>query len=118
MKHLVGWRSVLGGSGALCVMIIGTIEMLLLSVDNLESVQLVSHSHIIYLCRIPHMKLVSFTEATALHYATFGQGDGAIFLDNVYCIGNETRLADCQHQGIASHDCSHYEDAGVVCPGE
>ena len=33
-------------------------------------------------------------------------------------MGNESRLADCQHQGIASHDCSHSEDAGVVCSGE
>ena len=42
MKHLVEWRSVLGGSGVQCVMTTGTIEMLLLSVDNLDSVQLVS----------------------------------------------------------------------------
>ena len=39
MKPLVEWSFVLGGSGAQCVMIFGTIEMLLLSVDNLDSVQ-------------------------------------------------------------------------------
>ena len=44
MKHLAGWRSVLGGSGAQCVMTIGIISMLLLFVDNLDSVQKVSHS--------------------------------------------------------------------------
>ena len=44
MKHLVGWRSVLGGSGAQCVMTTGIIEMLLLSVDNLDLVQKVNHS--------------------------------------------------------------------------
>ena len=44
MKHLAGWRSVLGGSGAQCVMTIGIIEMQLLSVDNWDSVQKVSHS--------------------------------------------------------------------------
>ena len=49
---------------------------------------------------------------------TVGQGIGPIYLDEVTCIGNETRLAECQHQGIAFHDCSHFEDAGVVCLGE
>ena len=49
---------------------------------------------------------------------TVRQGIGHIFLDNVICTGNESRLADCLHQGIASHDCSHSEDAGVVCSGE
>ena len=44
MKHLAGWKSVLVGSGAQCVMTIGIIEMLLLSVDNLDSIQKVSHS--------------------------------------------------------------------------
>ena len=64
------------------------------------------------------MKLVLFSGAIALRYATFGQGSGPIFLDNVFCMGRETRLAECQHRGIGSHNCHHYEDAGVVCPGE
>ena len=59
----------------------------------------------------------SFPGAIALHRATYGQGIGPIFLDSVICTGSETRLADCPQQGIASHDCSHYEDAGVICPG-
>ena len=56
--------------------------------------------------------------AFALFSATFGRGDGPIFLDSVVCTGDESSLAECQHQGVASHDCSHSEDAGVVCPGE
>ena len=44
MKHLVEWRSVSGGPGAQCVMTLGIIEMLLLSVDNLDLVQKVRRS--------------------------------------------------------------------------
>ena len=44
MKHLAGWRSVLGGSGGQCVMTIGVVHMQLLSVDNLDSIQKVNHS--------------------------------------------------------------------------
>ena len=61
---------------------------------------------------------VLFSGAIALDYATFGEGGGPIFLDDVNCIGSEIRLADCSHRGIGSHNCYHYEDAGVVCPGE
>ncbi|MBN3319508.1 DMBT1 protein, partial [Atractosteus spatula] len=52
---------------------------------------------------------------SALQYAAFGQGTGLIFLDNVNCIGNESSLLNCSYPGIGVHDCSHYEDAAVIC---
>ena len=55
------------------------------------------------------------TGATAFSLAFFGQGTGAIWLDNVECTGNETRLYDCQNTGIGVHNCSHIEDGGVRC---
>ena len=55
------------------------------------------------------------TGATAFFFAFFGQGTGSIWLDNVVCTGNETRLYDCQNTGIGVHNCSHFEDVGVRC---
>lgn len=46
---------------------------------------------------------------------TFGRATGNIWLDNVYCTGNETNLADCRHSDWGIHHCTHYEDAGVRC---
>ena len=55
---------------------------------------------------------MAFTNATR---AGFGVAIGAIFLDNVRCLGNESRLTDCLHNGIGSHNCFHNEDVGARC---
>lgn len=51
---------------------------------------------------------------SALSFAYFGEGEGSILMDNVECEGNETSLIECKYDADAS-DCSHSEDAGVVC---
>ena len=38
-----------------------------------------------------------------------------IWMDNVYCSGEEQALADCQFDGWKLHDCTTSEAAGVVC---
>ena len=47
--------------------------------------------------------------------AYFGQGSGSIWLDNVHCVGTETSIYNCRHNGFGNHNCGHWEDVGVEC---
>ena len=63
-------------------------------------------------------KQLGFAGATeAVHQAGFGEGVGPTFLDEVACTGLEERLEDCPSNGWRVEDCSHSEDAGVICTG-
>ena len=57
--------------------------------------------------------LLSAGPAIPLSRAHFGVGSGPILLDNLGCSGDEDTLLDCPR---TDHDCSHFEDAGVICP--
>ncbi|XP_031697715.1 putative DMBT1-like protein, partial [Anarrhichthys ocellatus] len=47
--------------------------------------------------------------------AHFGQGSGPIWLDDLQCSGTESSLTHCTHRELGIHNCSHSEDAGVIC---
>ena len=59
--------------------------------------------------------ILVYAGATAFGVARFGQGSGLIFLDEVQCVGFESRLRECPANPIGGHDCDHSEDAGVQC---
>ena len=55
---------------------------------------------------------------SAPRYARFGQGNGRIWLDDVFCSGIERSIVDCGHRGWGVENCGHSEDASVICSSE
>jgi len=45
----------------------------------------------------------------------YGPGEGEIWLDGVICLGTETDITECQHNGWAGHSCEHQDDVSVSC---
>ncbi|XP_013873478.1 lysyl oxidase homolog 3B [Austrofundulus limnaeus] len=62
---------------------------------------------------------LGFVSATGwTHSAKYGKGQGKIWLDNVLCNGGEKSIEFCKSRGWGNSDCTHDEDAGVVCRDE
>ena len=57
---------------------------------------------------------LNFPDAVALTTG-FTNGVGQIWLTEVRCRGNETRLTDCIIPSFRTPSCTHIEDAGVRC---
>ena len=54
---------------------------------------------------------------SAMGSAHFGAGSGRILLNTLDCRGKESHVWKCPSQGWRVHNCSHENDAGVVCSG-
>ncbi|XP_064191277.1 lysyl oxidase homolog 3B isoform X2 [Anguilla rostrata] len=66
------------------------------------------------LCR--HLGFIAATGWT--HSAQYGKGTGKIWLDNMQCTGTEKSVELCKSHGWGNSDCTHDEDAGVICQDE
>ncbi len=42
-------------------------------------------------------------------------GTGPIWMDELWCLGDEVRLDDCVFAGWGNHDCEHSEDVALAC---
>ncbi len=58
---------------------------------------------------------VHISGAEALSRASFGEGAGRIWLDNVQCTGSERALMNCTASSNGVNFCTHADDAGVRC---
>ena len=61
-----------------------------------------------------HHCLLIYTDVVPLTRATHGQGSGMI-VEEISCNGAESRLIDCSVRDQRDGECSHREDAGVIC---
>ncbi|KAM7134327.1 scavenger receptor cysteine-rich domain-containing protein DMBT1-like isoform 8-T15 [Macrochelys suwanniensis] len=55
------------------------------------------------------------TAISAPGRAQFGRGSDRIWLDDVHCTGTEAALSQCRARPWGLNNCTHEEEAGVVC---
>ena len=61
---------------------------------------------------------LGYSGGTAYRRAQFGRGSGTIWMDDVACVGSESKLKDCDFNGWGDENCSHSEDASVSCEAQ
>ena len=61
-------------------------------------------------------KQLGFEAAEQIFYrAQYGEGTGPIWIDQINCTGGASSILDCDHNKWGTHDCTHREDAAVIC---
>lgn len=58
-------------------------------------------------------KMLGFRTAVTTFTATPGSGN--IWLDDLKCLGTESDIFSCTHNGVGVSNCQHNEDAGLQC---
>ncbi|XP_019646758.1 PREDICTED: neurotrypsin-like [Branchiostoma belcheri] len=60
---------------------------------------------------------LGFVNGVATQGKDYPGGTGEIWLNHLNCDGSESSLADCGITKWGGHDCTHKEDAAVICGG-
>ncbi len=58
---------------------------------------------------------LGYTGILGVSSGQYSEGQGEIWLDNVFCEGDESYLTKCNNLGFGINNCQHTEDVGVVC---
>ena len=72
----------------------------------------------ILFCTLSTNKSINYIDTTVILNATaagFGVATGPVLIDETRCVGNETRLLNCRHNGVGTHNCAHSRDVGLRC---
>ena len=102
-------------SGEQCVMINGNSmrEMWSAGSWDMEVSYIITVNRMDYYRGSPNIFVTGAIQASG--GASFGQGTGEIVLDDLQCTGSESSLFECPQDVNGRPDCSHREDAGVIC---
>ena len=106
------WKCSYQEAGGEFATITGAKMMLQQCVNNWDFLQAVEQSSatlVIHACYTNYF----ISDIVAVPNAFFGSGLGSIVMDNVYCIGNESKLLQCDYMSV--HNCKEDDDAGVRC---
>merc|ERR1719334_685561 len=63
-------------------------------------------------------KMLGYQRGRKRSRGAFARGTGAIFMNDVHCLGNEESIFACPYNGWGHHDCDHDEDAMVECSSD
>ncbi|KAK2892895.1 hypothetical protein Q8A67_012883 [Cirrhinus molitorella] len=77
----------------------------------------IQHRHNHFTQRVVCRELGCGDTIDNIRLANFGPGSGKIWMDYVDCSGLESTVLDCGGLDADNPDCTHNEDAGVICSG-
>ena len=95
---------------------IDQIDNLLRGILNNSAILLINNNFVSGLCNSVVCWELGFDYGYAYDSAYYGEGEGDILLDDVYCDGWEWSLDECSFE--TTHNCGHYEDVGIECYGK
>ena len=102
--------------GVQCVMMAGTAMMPPQYADNWDTATVSSNNVKCTIMIIPYF-YVTAARGIPTRGAYFGEGSGPIHLSRAQCSSRDTRLTYCNIDKTGMNQCTHNEDAGVICMG-